>query len=281
MAILVDFSNTFISTILAYHGYDGENEITEDIARHLVLNSILSYRKKYPDYGQTILCCDGYHSWRKKVFPYYKASRKSGREKSTLDWDFILGTMNKLIEEFKVNLPYPVLRINEAEGDDCIAILAKKTEGPHVVISNDKDFGQLLALPDVKQYRPLKGEEQKISDPIRFLKEMIIRGDGGDGVPNVLSDDDAIVNPDKRQKNIMSKKLDQWFMGEQKYEDFAPDPEKIKRNKVMIDFDYIPKELEEKVLNEFATFEKKTKRELLAYFGSHRLKALVEEIHAF
>ena len=40
--ILVDFSNTFLATVLAYHGFNGENEITEDICRHLALNSFLS-----------------------------------------------------------------------------------------------------------------------------------------------------------------------------------------------------------------------------------------------
>lgn len=278
--ILVDFSNTFISAIIKFHN-NGENEITEDIARHLVLNSILSYRKRYGSYGQVVLCCDGFQSWRKKVFPYYKASRKSGRDASSLDWGMILSTMNKLIEEFMENLTYPVIRVSDAEGDDCIAILAKTQDGPHVVISNDKDFGQLLKIPDLKQYRPRMEEELKVPDADRYLKELIIRGDAGDGVPNILSDDDTFVNAEKRQKNIMSKKLEAWFEGSQKYEDFAPDAEKIQRNVTMIDFDFIPKEIEEKILDEYKKFAPRSKRQLLTYFAEHRLRALTEEISAF
>ena len=39
-------------------------------------------------------------------------------------------------------------------------------------------------------------------DPEGFLIEHMVKGDSSDGIPNVLSDDDAIINPDKKQTII-------------------------------------------------------------------------------
>lgn len=275
--ITVDFSNTFISTILAYHGWNGENEITEDICRHLALNSILAAKKRYPDHGKVVICCDGFKSWRKKEFAYYKASRKSGREESSLDWDFILGTMNKLIDEFTENLPYKVVKVEAAEADDCIAILVKNYPGPHVVISNDKDFGQLQKYEGVKQYGTRNSAEINIPDAERFLQELIIRGDKGDGVPGIKSDGDTFVTG-KRQKSIFQKEVDAWLSGTPIPEEYM---EAYKRNQLMIDFDFIPKEISDKIIEEYEKAPVQPKKNLITYFGQNRLKALVEEISTF
>jgi hypothetical protein len=40
--------------------------------------------------------------WRRDV-PFYKAHRKSDREKSAFDWHLIFETLNKLREELKEN----------------------------------------------------------------------------------------------------------------------------------------------------------------------------------
>ena len=38
--------------------------------------------------------------------------------------------------------------------------------------------------------------------------EHILKGDAGDGVPNVLSDDDVFINDDKRQTPLSKKKME-------------------------------------------------------------------------
>ena len=59
----------------------------EDMIRHMVLNSIRMYNKKYRDqYGQMVICCDGSNYWRKEFFPNYKGARKKKREDDSLDW---------------------------------------------------------------------------------------------------------------------------------------------------------------------------------------------------
>jgi 5'-3' exonuclease len=55
--------------------------VEEDLLRHMVLNAIRSYNVKFRrEYGQMIIACDDRRSWRKELFPYYKANRHKDRE---------------------------------------------------------------------------------------------------------------------------------------------------------------------------------------------------------
>lgn len=250
----------------------------EGLIRHIILTSILSYKKKYSEYGEVVICCDGPHSWRKGVYPYYKASRKKGREDSTIDWTELYRILDLVRTELNSRMPYKVLKLEGAEADDCIATLAKSYPSPHVVISNDKDFGQLLRHKGVKQYSPLKGTEVKIANPEQYLKEHIINGDRGDDVPNILSDDDVFVTPGKRQKSIFKKKLVDWL--KQDFSQFA-EADKIKRNITMIDLDHIPNDIHNKIVDEFNGQEVVSRREIYPYFVEKKLSRLLEDIQYF
>jgi hypothetical protein len=60
--------------------------IEESMIRHMVLNSLRSYRSKHSaEYGELVIACDTSHYWRKQAFPYYKANRKKNQESSELD----------------------------------------------------------------------------------------------------------------------------------------------------------------------------------------------------
>ena len=83
-------------------------------------------------------------------------------------------------------------------------------------------------------------------DPNEYLKEHIIRGDKGDGIPNILSDDDCIVNG-VRQKPISKKKVANWIV--QDPSEFNDDMKRgWLRNKILIDFDLIPKDISDAIL---------------------------------
>ena len=126
-----------------------DNEVKEDMVRHMVLNSLRSYRTKfYKEYGELVICYDGRNYWRKEIFPYYKQNRKKSRESSNLDWDSIFKTLNKIREEIKDNFPYKTIEVMNAEADDIIASLVfnmSKNPLPKdvLIISSDKDFFQL------------------------------------------------------------------------------------------------------------------------------------------
>jgi hypothetical protein len=46
----------------------------------------------------------------------------------------------------------------------------------------------------VEQFSPITKKWIRISNPDKFLKEHILKGDRGDGVPNFLSNDACIIN---------------------------------------------------------------------------------------
>ena len=105
MPILVDYSQVFISNLMQQPGI--KEGVEESLVRHMVLNSLRSYRNKFSgDYGELIICCDNKKYWRKDIFPYYKSHRKSSRKKSEFDWNEIFTCLNKikaeLIEKFPV-----------------------------------------------------------------------------------------------------------------------------------------------------------------------------------
>ena len=116
-------------------------------------------------------------------------------------------------------------------------------------------------------------------DPIEYLKEHIIRGDKGDGIPNILSDDDCIVNG-VRQKPISKKKVANWLV--QDPSEFNDDMKRgWLRNKILIDFDLIPKDIVDAILKQYNEEKKYQQGQLMNYFIKNRLKYLMENMGDF
>ena len=100
--ILIDYNGVAIGNFLAM-----KMQTDEDLLRHMVLNSIRMYRKKYSkEFGEIVVVADGTNNWRKRVFPQYKANRKKSRDKSDLDFNEIFRILNLVREEISANLPY-------------------------------------------------------------------------------------------------------------------------------------------------------------------------------
>ena len=139
--ILLDLNQVMISNLMRQiEMHNGE--LSEDLIRHMVLNSIRMYRTKFKEYGELIICCDDQDYWRKKIFPYYKAHRKEDREKSALDWSTIFKSLHKIRDELKDYFPYKVIRVAHAEADDIIGVLTAK----HGVYLNNDDVEKILIL---------------------------------------------------------------------------------------------------------------------------------------
>ena len=282
--ILLDFSNIIVGSIMVAHRIPNEERTSEDFIRHLVLNSMRNFRTKYRDkYGELVICTDMHSSWRKNEYPYYKAHRKKVRDKQKsegMDWSALFQTINTIILEIDEFFPYKVIRVPHAEGDDVIAVLARTLPEKSIIISSDKDFTQLQKYKNIKQFSPIQKKMLTVSDPYKYLKEHIIRGDKGDGIPNILSADDCIVEG-VRQKPISKKKVATWM--NEKPEDFCENgmSEKWERNKKLIDFDCIPKEITDAIVSEYAKEKTPKKGQLLNYFISKRLKFLMEHIGDF
>ena len=275
--ILIDVSQIlFASATMSMKN----NKTDIGIVRHMTLNSIKKYRKDYFDeYGELVICCDGKHSWRRKFFPQYKAMRKSGRETSSVDWSEIFEMFNQLKREIKENFPYRVIEVDTAEADDIIGtlIIRQREKGEKVlIISSDKDFIQLQREENVSQYSPATKKFLNGVDPQEYLKEHILRGDKGDGIPNVLSDDNVIVDG-IRQTPIRKKNLELWMNGSLPSEHTL----RFERNTELIDLRYTPWNIQLKILEQKNTEPIGNRDKLPEYFKEHKLEVLEKHINDF
>jgi 5'-3' exonuclease len=282
--IIIDYSQISIASFYA----QPNAELSEDFLRHMILNTIRMYSHKFKgEYGDIVIACDGGKSWRKGYFPQYKAHRKKAREDSGMDWNLFFQYLNQIREEIKENFPYKVIHLEHVEADDVIAILVKETQEfgknePVMIISSDKDFIQLHKYKNVKQFSPIQKKMVSDPNPHLYLFEHVLRGDSGDGIPNVLSSDNTFVDG-LRQTPITKKKIDAWL---EKAEDIksAMDDEvyrNYQRNKLLIDLDMIPKDYKESIL---FTYENQTvapRARILDYLIKKRCKMLVDSIQEF
>ena len=226
--ILIDFNQTLISNLMSQISSNPTAELSEDLIRHMVLTSILSYKRKFSDkYGKMVFCTDDKKYWRKEFFPYYKANRKKMRDASKHDWNLIFNTLNKIRDEIADRFPYTVIRVEGAEADDVIATMCKYSQTnmltqqgfdeikePILILSGDKDFLQLQKYPNVHQYSPILKKFLVEKEPQKYLLEHILTGDSGDGIPNFLSNDAVFVTDGQRQKPIRKEKLAEWVSAE-------------------------------------------------------------------
>lgn len=246
------------------------------------------YNKKYRDeYGQMVLACDGFNTWRKEFFPEYKAARKKNRSASDLDWNNIFTSLNEIREEIKENLPWKVLHLDNTEADDIIATLTMQTQefGQHepvMIISSDKDFIQLHKFNNVKQFSPIQKKLVQDNNPRIYKWNHIMRGDSGDGIPNVLSPDDTFVS-EQHQNQLRQTRVDEWInniddlrelMGDEVYRNFQ-------RNQTLIDFDYIPEPIQTNIINTFNETKPAARMKVLTYLINKRCNQLIECVEEF
>jgi hypothetical protein len=282
--ILVDLNQVLLAGLMAQISSQKGVKLEEHLIRHLVLNILRMHLKTFRnEYGEVVLCCDNRKYWRKEFFPHYKASRKKTREKSALDWHLIFELLNKFKLELKENFPYKVIEVEGAEADDIIGTLVPRHAAHEkiLILSSDGDFLQLQRWgPNVKQYNPAMKKFLKSSDPARELKEKIIRGDKGDGIPNIYSPGDCFVR-DLRQKPITKGILEKLL--EKNYNDWEDESARIgfSRNQTLIDLTCIPGEIKDKIINTYEETKPAPKQKMLNYFIEHKLRNLMDVIGEF
>jgi hypothetical protein len=295
--IVIDYNQTFISNYMAETRGRPDIEMNIDLLRHMILNQIRKYRTQFvAEFGEVVIACDNRHYWRREVYPYYKASRKKTRESSGHDWSSIFDALHQIRSELDEYLPYPVIDVDGAEADDVIGALVEYSQDndldndqtlfaepkPFLILSGDHDFKQLQKYSNVKQWSPIKKRWVKINGSAQeVLMEHIISGDKGDGVPNILSDDDTFVTEGKRQKPIRKAILAEWK--KQKPEQFVNGEmaSGYVRNRQLVDLALTPEEIKEDVINEYKRQQGKSRQHLLNYFVKFRLKNMMEVLDDF
>lgn len=282
--ILIDLNQVLLGGLMAQINAQKDIKIEEDLVRHMILNTLRYNIKQFKnEYGEVVLCCDNRKYWRKEYFPFYKAGRKKAREKSDLDWHLIFDMLAKFKQELRETFPYKVVDVEGAEADDIIGTLVP-LYAPHqkiLILSSDGDFLQLQRYgSNVKQYNPSMKKYVKSENPAIELKEKIIRGDKGDGIPNIFSPSDCFVR-DLRQKAItkgiiekyLNEDVDKWESEEARVG--------FSRNATLIDLTNIPGELKDKIINTYDTVPVASRSGLLNYFIEKKLKNLMDVIEEF
>lgn len=281
--ILMDLSNIVYSTIAmgqkVLFGTSKPSEF-EGIIRHMILNTLRANLMLFKgQHGPLVIAVDSPNSWRKQWFPYYKANRKVARDASKMDWKALFKIVNTVTDEIDQYFPYPLIKVDRAEADDCIGHLARSLPGTKLIISADKDFGQ-LHCDDVSQYDPIRKRFLKQDDPARFLKELILRGDRVDGIPNVLSKDDVLVVKETKQKKMMSDKVVQWLdMPVDQYDEAML--RGWQRNETLIDLTKTPDDIKQAITDRYSQQQGKDRSKLLQYMIDKQLRHLTSSISDF
>ena len=291
---------------------------------HLMFNYFKLIQNDFvKDYGDDIvLALEGTHSWRKSFYPEYKANRKLN---DVIDWENeVFPLINEIIDTVKSTLPFKTVRVAGAEGDDVIATLANNASGPVLIISEDKDFIQLLKKTNIILYRPIKKEflsnisESEIQSKLTLH---ILIGDKVDNIPSIM--EGTTFTPDFikycQDNNIFESNVENFrkleigqtlmdnfsknnigktiykpaYFGEKTAQTFAINLqenlskntialENFERNRTLIDFDYIPDDIKEKIISEYNNCKVVSNLEvLMRYFLKYGCKKHAEDISSF
>lgn len=286
MAILIDYNQVILASLFASIGNHHNVDIDENLIRHMFLNSLRANRKKFnSEFGEIVICADGKNTWRREAFPYYKANRRKSRDESELDWNALFTIMNNIRDELKEFFPYKVIHLDHCEADDIIGTIIHEhgTElnmgsEPFLILSGDKDYIQLQTYANVQQYDPVRKRWIKNQDPSGYLKEHIIKGDTGDGVPNILSSDNCLAIGE-RQKMMTQKRMTTFLGGTQNMDEETL--RRYHRNKMMIDLGEIPTNHKERILSEYNKEKEVGRQHLFNFFIQKKLKNLVTDIQDF
>ena len=280
--IIIDMNQISLASVMMQLRISETKEVDEGLIRHMILNSIRNYVMEFKsDYtdndADIILAWDSKHYWRRDYYPQYKAGRRKGRQESDLDWNEIFQVTNKIRDEIKENIPYKSVEVYGAEADDIIAIVSNSYDKV-MIISSDKDFIQLHSK-NIIQWSPVTKQEVNGHDPDTYIKEHVLKGDSGDGIPNVLSPDHTFTDG-LRQKPLGKKRIEK--MINENMHDWSDEVKRnYQRNYKLINLKNIPKDIESNIVDEISKSSCGDRSKLLNYFTVNKLKTLTENIGDF
>lgn len=202
-------------------------------------------QKHKPD--RVIIALDEKLTWRKEMFDDYKAHRGAIRKKSKVDYEEFFKISDKFLDEMaKVFKNIIFWGVEKCEADDLIAVIAKDIhkDAKVIIASSDKDFFQLQVNPNVSQYCPLKREFRVCPNPELDLRIKLLCGDRKDNVPGV-----KFRTGPKTAEKILKEGLDDFLDSEEGLRD------KYILNRKLIDFNYIPEDIHQNILDDYAKIE--------------------------
>lgn len=185
--ILVDFSNlvyrSLFSSVAINKGASTSDQYG-GLMIHILLQSIEFVKNNYNQYGEVVLCIDSHITWRSDIYPKYKRNRVKD---SKINWPEFSKFFANLLNDLKDCFSYHMFKVDNVEADDIIYHLA--VHNPlenHLIVSEDKDFIQLLKYSNIKLYRPIKKEFVVEKDIDKYVLHHICLGDKSDNIPTIM-----------------------------------------------------------------------------------------------
>lgn len=275
MKIIFDFSNLAVR-VFTLPLIEGESSNPNfSLWRFMVIDSVYKALSKYSQVTDVILAADSPKSWRKIYWPRYKESRKGKRDKSKLQWNQFHSELDKLYVDIRRSLPFKVLKVDAAEGDDIVAIMAKHNNEECVIVSNDEDYLQLIS-DKIKVYNPSKQKYMECEDTEYFIQLKSLMGQSKDDIFNILTEVTHPVGVRKpgfgevSAKKVLASGLNDWL--EQKG---LKDRYELNRN--LIDFDRIPNAIVTRVLNAYNSYELPNPNNIYTFFRDNEFKSYLED----
>lgn len=276
---LIDTANTFFrARHIASRGTDTWGKI--GMALHLTLASTNMVVRNH-GIDHVVFCLEG-KSWRKSIYPQYKAHRavanqamtETEKEENEMFWE----TYDIFTTYLKEKTNCSVLRHPEAEADDLIArFINLHPDDSHIIVSSDSDYLQLIN-DTVHQYNGVTNElitpEGYFKDngkpvltkdktpkllegkPDYLLFKKIIRGDAGDNVfsayPGVRekgTKNSVGINEAYEDRTAQGYKWNNFML--QRWTDHDGKEHRVKDkyelNKTLIDLNAQPQDIKDKV----------------------------------
>lgn len=151
--IVVDALNMFFRATHTINPNSGVDTMI-GLSFHVIFSSMRSAWKRN-NADHIVFCLEG-KSWRKQVYPAYKANRKVAllelSEKQREDHEIMLNAFNEFCKYIEDKTNVTVLQCPVAEADDLISFWVQShPDDYHTIVSTDSDFQQLLS-PNVEIY---------------------------------------------------------------------------------------------------------------------------------
>jgi len=278
--VIIDGHNIAYITVFSTIHSDYSDNGPFKLWKHSFLSKLFTTIKDL-DPTKVVLAFDSKNSWRYKLYAEYKANRKHQSGRYPLDKEKFLIALESMIEDVKTYFPsIYTIKVDQAEGDDIMAVLTKevfnKINQEVIIVTGDTDLNQLLSLPRVRQYNPMKNDFFNVINPKKALDIKILSGDKSDnitpikrgvGVVNaekILNMEDGIDSFIEMQKTSLEKEL--------VHENYV-------RNKKLIDLDFIPQNIRTSIIDAYNEYEWKEidGKLVVKYFMSSKLNDLMSK----
>ncbi len=247
-------------------------------------------KERYMD--NVVVALDKPPYWRKSIFPGYKCTRAMSREKDEYDWKDLHSKYDQALKELEQYVPWKFIYVDGLEADDVIGILTPRLAGNNGkvhIISSDKDLVQLQRYNGVTQYSPIvkklvKPEVSAFYD----LMVKILKGDTGDAIPNIFTEDDFFLRKVAgeevgRQKAVSTKLIteikDSGYDVRKHLDEESI--ERFKRNLTLVDLTRIPNEFVDTCIMKYNNYCVPSLSEFQNYLVMNKVGYLAERIKEF